>query len=36
MQQINQTKLKVTGKVVGIIKKFPKTYGGSILNIDQM
>ena len=36
MQQINQTSLKVTGKVVGIIKKFPKTYGGSILNMDQM
>lgn len=36
MQQINQTNLKVIGKVVGIIKKFPKTYGGSILNIDQM
>lgn len=36
MQQINQTNLKVTGKVVGIIKKFPKTYGGSILNFDQM
>lgn len=36
MQQINETKLKVTGRVVGVIKKFPKTYGGSILNPDQM
>jgi len=36
MQQINQTKHRVTGKVVGVIKKMPKTYGGSILNLDQM
>ncbi len=36
MQQINETKFKVTGTVVGVIKKFSKTYGGSILNLDQM
>jgi hypothetical protein len=36
MQQINETKLKVTACVVGVIKKFSKTYGGSILNLDQM
>lgn len=36
MQQINETKYKVTGQVVGVIKKFSKTYGGSILNLDQM
>lgn len=36
MQQINQTRSKVTGKVVGVIKKLPKTYGGSLLNLDQM
>lgn len=36
MQQINETKLKVTGQVVGVIKKFSKTYGGSILSLDQM
>lgn len=36
MQQINESKLKVTARVVGVIKKFPKTYGGSILNPDQM
>ena len=34
MQLINSTKQKVTGVVVGIIKKFSKTYGGSILNLD--
>jgi len=34
MQQINQTKLKVTAKVVGVIKKMNKTYGGSLLNFD--
>lgn len=32
MQQINESKLKVTGRVIGIIKKFSKTYGGSILS----
>ena len=36
MQQINESKLKVTGRVIGIIKKFSKTYGGSIIGIDQM
>ncbi len=36
MQQINESKNKVTGCVVGVIKKFSKTYGGSILNLDQM
>jgi hypothetical protein len=36
MQQINETKMKVTARVVGIIKKFSKTYGGSILSPDQM
>jgi hypothetical protein len=36
IQQINESKLKVTAHVVGIIKKFSKTYGGSILNMDQM
>ena len=36
MQQINETKLKVTAKVIGIIKKFSKTYGGSILSKEQM
>ena len=34
MQQINETKMKVTARVVGIIKKFSKTYGGSILSPD--
>ena len=34
MQQINETKMKVTARVVGIIKKFSKTYGGSILSLD--
>jgi len=34
MQQINETKLKVTARVIGIIKKFSKTYGGSILSQD--
>ena len=34
MQQVNQTRLKVTGRVVGVIKKLQKTYGGSILNLD--
>lgn len=32
MQQINESKLKVIARVVGIIKKFSKTYGGSILS----
>ena len=36
MQQINESKLKVTAKVIGIIKKFSKTYGGSILSVEQM
>lgn len=36
MQQINQSKQRVTGKVIGVIKKMNKTYGGSILNLDQM
>ena len=36
MQQINESKLKVTAKVIGIIKKFSKTYGGSILSAEQM
>ena len=36
MQQINQSKLKVTGHVIGVIKKFSKTYGGSILELNQM
>jgi hypothetical protein len=34
MQQINETKMKVTARVIGIIKKFSKTYGGSILSPD--
>ena len=34
MHQINETKMKVTARVVGIIKKFSKTYGGSILSLD--
>ena len=34
MQQINQTKLKVTARVIGVIKKMNKTYGGSLLNFD--
>jgi hypothetical protein len=34
MHQINETKMKVTARVVGIIKKFSKTYGGSILSPD--
>ncbi len=34
MQQINESKLKVTARVIGIIKKFSKTYGGSILAPD--
>ena len=36
MQQINQSKLKVTAQVIGVIKKFSKTYGGSILDLNQM
>lgn len=36
MQQINQTRLKPTGRVVGVIKKLNKTYGGSILSPEQM
>lgn len=36
MKQINESKLKVTGRVIGIIKKFSKTYGGSILSKEQM
>jgi hypothetical protein len=36
MQQINQSKLKVTAHVIGVIKKFSKTYGGSILDLNQM
>ena len=31
MQQINSTSSQVTAKVVGVIKKMVKTYGGSIL-----
>jgi hypothetical protein len=34
MHQINETKMKVTARVVGIIKKFSKTYCGSILSLD--
>jgi len=34
MQQINETKMKVCARVVGIIKRFSKTYGGSILSMD--
>ena len=36
MQQINESKMKVTARVVGVIKRFSKTYGGSILSMDQM
>ena len=34
MEQINTTTSQVTARVVGIIKKLPKTYGGSILGFD--
>ena len=34
MQQINSTTSQVTAKVVGVIKKMVKTYGGSILSTD--
>ena len=36
MQQINMTTSQVTARVVGVIKKLPKTYGGSILSLDMM
>ena len=36
MEQINQTDSQVTARVVGVIKKMPKTYGGSILTPDMM
>jgi len=36
MTQINESKLKPTAKVVGVIKKLVKTYGGSLLGRDQM
>ena len=36
MQQINSTNSQVTAKVIGVIKKMVKTYGGSILSYDQM
>ena len=36
MEQINMSQNQVTARVVGIIKKLPKTYGGSILTADMM
>jgi hypothetical protein len=36
METINATRSQVTGKVVGVIKKMVKTYGGSLLQHDQM
>lgn len=30
------TDSQVTARVVGVIKKMPKTYGGSILSADMM
>ena len=36
MEMINATRSLVTGRVVGVIKKMVKTYGGSLLQYDQM
>jgi hypothetical protein len=36
MQTINESKQQVTGRVVGVVKKMVKTYGGSLLCIDDM
>lgn len=37
MEQINGSiSAQVTARVVGVIKKLPKTYGGSILSHDMM
>jgi hypothetical protein len=36
MQQINDSKWQVTGRVVGVVKKMVKTYGGSLLCIKDM
>ena len=36
MEQINMSQNQATARVVGIIKKLPKTYGGSILTPDMM
>ena len=36
MQTINESKHQVTGRVVGVVKKMVKTYGGSLLNIKDM
>lgn len=36
MQQINSSQSQVTARVVGVIKKMVKTYGGSILSRDMM
>ena len=35
MEQINMSQNQATARVVGIIKKLPKTYGGSILTTDM-
>ncbi len=36
MEQVNMSQNQATARVVGIIKKLPKTYGGSILTPDMM
>ena len=36
MQQINDSKHQVTGRVVGVVKKMVKTYGGSLLCLHDM
>ena len=36
VQAINESRHQVTGRIVGVVKKMVKTYGGSILCIDDM